>query len=67
MVGDLGETANSTQTVAGLAEAQPHLVINVGDYSCECGSGAPAGSSHCMFVTYAVLGQSLNRYRQWRN
>ena len=22
---------------------------------------------HRLFVTYAVLGQSLNRYRQWRN
>lgn len=35
VVGDLGETANSTQTVAGLIDAQLHVVINVGDYSCE--------------------------------
>jgi hypothetical protein len=25
------------------------------------------GGVLCLFVTYAVLGQSLNRYRQWRN
>lgn len=35
VVGDLGETANSTQTVAGLVDAQTDVVINVGDYTCE--------------------------------
>ena len=36
-MGDLGQTANSTQTVAGLVGAAPHVLINVGDYSCGCG------------------------------
>lgn len=38
VVGDLGETANSTQTVAGLVDARPDVLINVGDYCCECGA-----------------------------
>jgi hypothetical protein len=33
VVGDLGETANSTQTVAGLIDAQPDVIVNVGDYT----------------------------------
>ena len=34
-MGDLGQTANSTQTVQGLIDARPHLVLNMGDNACE--------------------------------
>lgn len=50
-MGDLGETANSTATVAGLVGAQPDVLISLGDNSCERGAmrvgwrgqGQPAG------------------------
>lgn len=37
VMGDLGQTANSTVTVAGLVDAEPDVLISLGDNSCECG------------------------------
>ena len=57
MVGDLGETANSTQAVAGLVAAQPHLLINVGDYSCAgtCSHGMATARAQLVPPSRALL------------